>query len=79
MSTIRTTKHDYPREEVNAMTRFYGGKVCVITKLARNVQWAHIMDAALPASTVNFAFLESFQHSDVNYVPISSRRCSPAS
>lgn len=53
MSTIRTATHDHPREEINAMTEFYQGKICIITKLTRNVQWAYVMDAALPASESN--------------------------
>jgi len=50
MSTVRTTKHDYPREELNAMNMFYGGKRCVITKTLNNVQWGHMLDAALTSS-----------------------------
>jgi hypothetical protein len=43
--TTRTTKHDYPREEVDAMLGFYGGK-CIILGAAENVQWAHLLDVA---------------------------------
>ena len=50
MSTIRSTGHDYPREEINAMLEFYGSKKCIISKSTNSVQWAHIMDAALGTS-----------------------------
>jgi hypothetical protein len=50
MATIRTTGHDYPREEVTALERFYGGKKCVIEKKTTGVIWAHMLDVALTTS-----------------------------
>jgi hypothetical protein len=48
--TERTTTHAYPREEIRAMTEFYGGKTCVLTHNRETVHWAHMLDAALSSS-----------------------------
>jgi hypothetical protein len=48
--TERTTTHAYPREEIRAMTEFYGGKTCVLTRNRLTVHWAHMLDAALSTS-----------------------------
>ena len=45
--TERTTTHEYPSEELRAMTDFYGGKACVLMYNEQMVEWAHILNAAL--------------------------------
>jgi hypothetical protein len=48
--TERTKAHEYPREEIHAMMNFYGGKTCVITHEPYNIDWAHMLNSALPSS-----------------------------
>ena len=66
METIRTTTHEYPREELNAMFEFYGGKRCVIQRSQSAVEFAHVLDAALESSNlqVESIFLISFSVAD---------------
>jgi len=48
--TIRTKAHAYPREEIEAMIKFYGGKRCVITNKVKAIEWCHILDGAIESS-----------------------------
>lgn len=40
--TVRTASHEYPQEELNAMSQFYNG---IILNAAHNVEWFHLLDA----------------------------------
>lgn len=48
--TQRTRTHQYPTKELDAMIRFYGGKMRSIIKDMTGAEWAHVMDAALSGS-----------------------------
>ena len=48
--SVRTTTHYYPAEEIDAMTAFYQGKKCVVTRNQEVADWAHMLDAALETS-----------------------------
>ena len=49
-SNVQTAMHNYPQEEIDAMTLFYGGKRCVTQRTLPATQWAHVLDAALDPS-----------------------------
>jgi hypothetical protein len=51
--TLRTTAHSYPQEEIDAMTRHYGGKRCIITKTLQAVNWCHVLDSDAALETSN--------------------------
>jgi len=74
--SVRTITHSYPKEETDAMELFYGGKKCVITNLSRNVQWFHMLDAALGVSSPRVRLnVYWILHKVANHEPISFRIC----
>ena len=68
---VQTTTHDYPREELDAMSKFYGGKRCVIQRMLNVVEWAHILDTSIGSLNGCVSQSHYILHSDAEYAPIS--------
>jgi hypothetical protein len=69
--TVRTTTHDYSREELEAMLKFYGGKRCVIQRTLNVMEWAHILDTSIGSLNGCVSQSHYILQSDAEYAPIS--------